>query len=128
MNRLDQAQSATAAPEIRRQVPEAGRSRHSLNRVVTNPAAWQVAGTGLCDSSSRAEPDLERIGLGTTLSLLEDPVFFLRHPRRYRQISSAISDRDFDRGRMVRLAAMIHAHLAVQARLPLLAPASVDPG
>lgn len=85
-----------------------------MSRTVVNLTGLLAPGAAswLFCLAVQAAPAFYRIGLWRAFCLLEDLLFFLRHPQRYRQIRAALGDRDLDRQRMVRLAVIIHARLA----------------
>jgi GTP pyrophosphokinase len=87
-----------------------------MSRPITNLAALLASGpvVWLLGLAFQATPAVYRIGLWRAFCLLQDLVFFFRHPRLYHQIRAALGDRSLDRQRMVRLAVIIHAHLSNQ--------------
>lgn len=87
-----------------------------MGRLITNLAGLlaTVATSWPLSLITRAIPAPYRISLWRAISLLDDLALCLRHPRRYRQLRSALGNRRLDRQRMVRLAVIIHARLAGQ--------------
>jgi GTP pyrophosphokinase len=93
-----------------------------MSRLITNLTGVLTSGATclLFGLAVQVAPAFYPIALWRAFCLLEDLLFFLRHPRRYRQIRACLGDRGLNRERMVRLAVILHARLAregIRARI-----------